>query len=124
MKNIKIRKDYVNLINYILTNKLKIREVEISDNGVSLEYFVYLNGTDRDGFSKLGRRANGLCYSFLDGYSFLYLKNGKLHREDGPAMISMFCSEWHLNGVHIKELNNKSKCDERKLNLLHLKYCT
>ena len=38
-----------------------------------------------------------------DGDKYWYL-NGKLHREDGPAIEGLWCKAWYLNGKHTEKM--------------------
>lgn len=73
--------------------------------------------------------ANGV---FLDddaqgGDNIIFLKDGLLHREDGPAVIYIGIGNnnppcrWYLDGSHIAELQGKTTCDKKRLSLLILK---
>ena len=54
-------------------------------------------------------REDGPAIEWADGDKWWYLK-GKLHREDGPAMeFASGGKEWYLNGKQLTEAEHKAK---------------
>ena len=59
-----------------------------------------------DGQYHRNLKERGPAIEYLDGFKSWYVE-GKLHREDGPAIIR--ASSWYLNGKKIKSSHPKSK---------------
>jgi hypothetical protein len=93
-----------------LGNKDKLKLI---DYDYAKDIYRYVNG------AFLGRPANGRCTN--DHNSVFYLKNGYLHRTEGPAYISSNNIEWYINGVRIREFSNRPEVSEEELGLMLLK---
>lgn len=119
MPNITINKEFVKILS--------------EHDKIPIAYPLYLDKLVYRTGRNSSKKANGI---FLDGDGdgqiIIFCKDGLLHREDGPAILSLSSvvtddypsqgCEWFINGIRIEELDGKSYCDERKLSLLILKY--
>lgn len=78
------------------------------------EVKVFNNGTKLWSLNGKLHREDGPAVEYSDGYKAWYL-NDQLHREDGPAVeYSNGFKFWHLNGTKYTEANWKAKLNPAK----------
>ena len=59
-------------------------------------------------------REDGPAVTYSNGAKIWYL-DGEFHREGGPAIESKSCDEWYINGVLQKRVIRKSWCNENEI---------
>ena len=93
------KKSFTQAINLIISSEIP-KSLEIAPLSLRIRRILFTKFSVISGL--IYHRINGPAVKYLNGHKCWY-KNGKLHREDGPALVRDFSKEWFINGQRHRE---------------------